>query len=282
MQVADSSRTNDAMALEALVEPALAAGLRVIARGDVLEMSFTRIAKRNAFGTDTYVALARAYGLLQRGSWRVGLLYGEGEHFTAGLDLPQWSPVLQQGRLVDLPDDALEPFGLDPTQRLSKPMVVAAEGVSFTVAMELMLAAEIRVASRSARFAQLEVLRGFFPCGGATVRLMQEIGYGHAMRIILGAVEIDGAEAHRIGFVQELTDVGGALASARKLADGVAAQAPLGVYAALASARQAREQGEAAAIAALMPALVPLLQSADAAEALLAFQQRRAPIFRGH
>lgn len=268
--------------LDTLYEPALAAGLRVVPRDHVLEMSFTRVAKRNAFGTDTYVALAQAYGLLQRGGWRVGLLYGEGEHFTAGLDLPQWSPVLKQGRLADLPPDALEPFGLDPLRRLTKPMVVAAEGVSFTVAMELMLAAEIRVASRSARFAQLEVLRGFFPCGGATVRLMQEVGYGHAMRIILGAVEIDGAEAHRIGFVQELTEVGAALAAARTLADRVAVQAPLGVCAALASARQAREHGEAAAIAALMPALIPLLQSADAAEALLAFQERRTPLFRGN
>ena len=121
MQVAEFSSTT----LESLFEPALAAGLRLISRGDVLEMSFTRVAKRNAFGTDTYVALARAYGLLQRGSWRVGLLYGEGEHFTAGLDLPQWSPVLAQGRLVDLPEDALEPFGLDPAKRLAKPMVVA-------------------------------------------------------------------------------------------------------------------------------------------------------------
>ena len=100
----------------------------------------------------------------------MGLLFGHGEHFTAGLDLPQWAPVLTQGRLPDLPEGSLEPFGVDETKRLSKLLVIAAQGVSFTVAMELMMAGDIRVASHTARFAQLEVQRGFFPCGGATVR----------------------------------------------------------------------------------------------------------------
>ena len=110
------------------------------------------------------------------------MLFGHGEHFTAGLDLPQWAPVLAQGRLADLPEGGIEPFGLDESRRCRKPIVVAAQGVSFTVAVELMLAADIRVAASDARFAQLEVLRGFFPCGGATVRLMDEIGWGNAQR----------------------------------------------------------------------------------------------------
>src|SRR3546814_18277564 len=76
-------------------------------------------------------------------------------------------------------------------------MVVAARGVSFTVAVELMLAADIRVAGTDARFGQLEVQRGFFPCGGATVRLAQEVGWGNAMRIILGGDEFSAEEAYR-------------------------------------------------------------------------------------
>src|SRR3546814_17009996 len=105
---------------------------------------------------------------------RFGLVFGHGEHFTAGLDLPQWAPVLARGEWIALPDGCIEPFGLDESKRLRKPMVVAARGVSFTVAVELMLAADIRVAGTDARFGQLEVQRGFFPCGGATVRLAQE------------------------------------------------------------------------------------------------------------
>jgi len=66
----------------------------------------------------------------------------------------------------DLPEGGIEPFGLDESRRCRKPIVVAAQGVSFTVAVELMLAADIRVAASDARFAQLEVLRGFFPAAG--------------------------------------------------------------------------------------------------------------------
>ncbi len=257
-------------------------GLRVERRGHVLEMAFTRVAKRNAFGTDTYIALAEAYGELDRDpGLRAGLVYGDGPHFTAGLDLPQWAPVLAQGKMVDLPDGALEPFGLDEARRVRKPVVVAAQGASFTVAMELMLAADVRVAARDARFAQLEVLRGFFPCGGATVRLMRNVGWGHAMKIILGGVEIDGAEAYRIGFVQELVEPGEQVERARAIAERIASMAPLGVQAALASARLAQQQGDAAAIAAMFPALIPVLHSKDAAEALAAFVEKRAPVFVG-
>ncbi|HPO25287.1 MAG TPA: crotonase/enoyl-CoA hydratase family protein, partial [Arenimonas sp.] len=198
--------------------------------GHVLLMGFNRPEKRNAFDVDTYRALAAAYGELDRDpDLRVGLLFGHGDHFTAGLDLPQWAPVLAQGRLADLPDSSLEPFGLDETKRLSKPLVIAAQGVSFTVAMELMMAGDIRVASRTARFAQLEVQRGFFPCGGATVRLMQEIGWGNAMRYLLTGDEFSGEEAYRMGFVQALTEPGEQFECALKIARSIANAAPLGV-----------------------------------------------------
>ena len=53
------------------------------------------------------------------------------------------------GRLADLPEGGIEPFGLDESRRCRKPVVMAAQGVSFTVAVELMMAGDIRVASRS-------------------------------------------------------------------------------------------------------------------------------------
>ena len=169
-------------------------------RGHLLLMGFNRPAKRNAFGLDTYQALASAYGQLHRDpELRCGVLFGHGEHFTAGLDLPSWAPQLARGSLGELAEDQIEPFGLDESRRLSKPLVVAAEGISFTVGSELMLAADIRVASTSARFGQLEVKRGFYACGGATIRLVQEIGWGNAQRYLLTGDEFSGADAYRMG-----------------------------------------------------------------------------------
>jgi enoyl-CoA hydratase len=258
------------------------AKLTIKREGHVLLMGFNRPEKRNAFDVETYQALALAYGELDRDpDLRVGLLFGHGEHFTAGLDLPQWAPVLAQGRLADLPEGGIEPFGMDESRRLRKPLIVAAQGVSFTVAMELMMAGDIRVASRTARFAQLEVQRGFFPCGGGTVRLMQEIGWGNAMRYLLTGDEFSGEEAYRMGFVQELTEPGAQFECALKIAHRIATAAPLGVQAALASSRLARMQGDNIALQALMPSLPAMMQTEDMHEAIAAFKEKRPAVFKG-
>lgn len=251
-------------------------------RGHLLLMGFNRPAKRNAFGLDTYHQLAEAYGTLDRDpELRCGVLFGHGEHFTAGLDLPQWAPQLAKGSLGELPESSIEPFGLDESRRLRKPMVVAAEGVSFTVGSELMLAADIRVASTTARFGQLEVKRGFYACGGATLRLVQEIGWGNAQRYLLTGDEFSGAEAYRMGFVQELVEPGQALNKALEIAGRVAAAAPLGVQASLRSSRIARTQGDVAALARLYPDLAPIMRSEDAQEAVRAFMEKRQAQFKG-
>ncbi len=256
--------------------------LTVERRGHVLLMGFNRPHKRNAFGLDTYRALAMAYGELDRDpELRCGLLYGHGEHFTAGLDLTAWAPALAQGRMPEIPDGGLDPFGLDEQRRVSKPVVVAASGVSFTVAVELMLAADVRVAASDCRFGQLEVRRGFFACGGATVRLFQEIGWGNAMDVLLSGREFSAAEALRWGFVQQLCPPGEHLQRALAIAEGIAAAAPLGVQASLQLARVARRDGAEAGIAALLPALSRVMASEDAAEAVRAFSERREAVFRG-
>jgi enoyl-CoA hydratase len=251
-------------------------------RGHLLLMGFNRPDKRNAFGLDTYRELALAYGELDRDpTLRCGLLFGHGAHFTAGLNLTEWAPELAQGRMPVLPEGAIEPFGLDERQRVSKPVVVAASGISYTVAVELMLAADVRVAASDCRFGQLEVRRGFFACGGATVRLYQEIGWGNAMDVLLSGREFSAEEAQRWGLVQRVCAPGEQLAVALQIAEGIAAAAPLGVQASLRLARVARRDGPEAGIAALFPELDAVMRSEDAEEAVRAFGERREPVFRG-
>ena len=259
-----------------------AAPLTVERQGHVLLMGFNRPEKRNAFALDTYRELALAYGVLDRDpELRCGVLFGHGAHFTAGLDLTEWAPELAKGRMPELPDDAIEPFGLDERRRVSKPVVVAAGGVSFTVAVELMLAADVRVAASDARFGQLEVRRGFFACGGATIRLPQEIGWGNAMDVLLSGREFSAEEAHRWGFVQHVCAPGAQFDAALGIADQIARAAPLGVQASLRLARTARRDGSEAGIAALFPELDTVMRSDDAHEAVRAFGERREPVFRG-
>jgi enoyl-CoA hydratase/carnithine racemase len=248
-------------------------------RGHLLVMGFDRPAKRNAFDLAMWDGLCRAYGELERDpELRAGVLHAHGDHFTAGLDLPQWGPVLAGGGF-QIPDGGVDPLGLK--SQVTKPVVCAVQGFCLTLGIELLLAADIRVAARSARFAQIEIKRGIYPVGGATLRFPREVGWANAMRWLLTGDEFDAAEAHRIGLVQELTEHGDQLARAVAIAEVIAAQAPLGVYATLASCRHALPHSEADARARLMPDLAPLVASDDMQEGLRAFVERRPGKFRG-
>lgn len=251
-------------------------------RDQVVLIGLNRVQKRNAFDLEMYRALAAAYGELHRNpDLRCGVLFAHGEHFTGGIDLAEWAALLRQGRFPDLPEGAIDPLGLDESNRLRKPVVMAVQGICLTIGIELLLATDIRIAAANARFAQIEIKRGIFPAGGATVRLMQEVGWGNAMRYLLTGDEITAPEALRLGLVQEVVEPGKELARAVEIAQTVAAQSPLGVQATLASARVARTQGEVAALRRLLAELVPLMSSEDAVEGLQSFIERRAAKFKG-
>ncbi|MGE5381619.1 MAG: crotonase/enoyl-CoA hydratase family protein [Methylocystaceae bacterium] len=251
-------------------------------RGNVLLMGLNRPEKRNALDLDMYFELARAYGELHRNkNLRCGVLYAAGDHFTAGLDLPQWGPVFAAGKWMDMEEDMIDPFGLDEDNRCKKPVVMACQGICYTIGFELLLAADVRIAANNLRLAQLEVKRAIFPVGGATVRMFQEIGWGHAMRYLLTGDELSGAEAYRLGLVQELVEPGQELERAIDIAQRIAKAAPLGVQAALASARRARVHGDKAALATLFDEIKPLMSSKDSQEGLQAFLERREPNFTG-
>src|SRR4051812_50050127 len=99
-----------------------------------------------------------------------------------------------------------------------------------TLGIEVLLAADIRIASADTRFAQLEVQRGIYPFGGATTRLPREAGWGNAMRWLLTGDEFDAAEALRIGLGQEVVAPGDHLDPALGLAERIANRAaPPGV-----------------------------------------------------
>ncbi len=250
--------------------------------GHVLLMGLNRPDKRNAFDVDMYVELGEAMGKLQgdRELW-CGLVYGHGDHFTAGLDMMKWAPVIASGKFPEMPEGARDPLSLDLENLLEKPVIMAVQGICLTIGLELLLATDFRVASETVRFGQIEIKRGIYPVGGGTVRLFQEIGWGNAMRYLLTGDEISAEEALRLGLVQEVVPEGKHLDRALELAGVVASRAPLGVQASLRSAKIARYQGDREAISRFLPDLLPIMESDDAREGIQAFLERRDAKFTG-
>jgi enoyl-CoA hydratase len=251
-------------------------------RGHLLLIGLNRPAKRNAFDVEMLDQLALAYARLEdEPDIRCGVLFAEGEMFTAGLDLANVAPKVVETGSLKYPEGSVDPLGLGAARSRTKPLVVAVHGQCLTVGIELMLASDIRIASENATFAQIEIKRGIFPFGGATLRFPQLSGWGNAMRWLLTGDEFDAAEAMRIGLVQEVAPQGEHLAKAIEIAETIARQAPLGVRATIASARKAQADGFTAAAEALTPQIMELFATDDAREGVASFLERREGRFTG-
>jgi enoyl-CoA hydratase/carnithine racemase len=250
-------------------------------RGSVLLIGINRPQAQNLIDPPIIIGVGKALYQLERDDGlRVAVLHGVGPHFSMGLDPAAFIAAVAAGILPVKDPEYINPLGLTPPFR-TKPLVVAVQGGTKLVGHEFFLAADIRVAASDAVFRQGEVTRGTFPGGGATVRFPREAGWGNAMRYMLTGDEWGAEEARRMGLVQEVTQLGKQLDVALELATKVAAAAPLGVRAVLASSRQALTGEEAAALAAVQGTFRNLQQSEDYREFQRALREGRAPAFRG-
>ena len=249
-------------------------------RNRVFLIGLDRASKRNAFDPPMFHALARALGELDRDPdlW-CGLVYAHGDHFTGGIDLAQFAPLFERDDPFELEPGSVDPFGL--RNHLSKPLVIAVQGITFTIGVEMLLAADIRIAAANARFAMLEVSRGLYPLGGATFRLVREAGWGNAMRYLLTGEEWDAQASLRMGLVQEVVEVGRQFERGLEIAERICEQAPLGVRATLRSAWMGLVEGEIAAAEHVRDDMRAVLASEDFREGVASFRERRRAQFRG-
>jgi enoyl-CoA hydratase/carnithine racemase len=261
--------------------PQEAPAVTVEQRGHVLLIGINRPRKRNAMNLAVLRELAVAYGRVERDDEiRVGVVYAHGEHFTGGLDLAEVAGAFGDFGTV-VPEGGLDPWRNDGT-RWTTPIVMATQGLCYTAGIELLLAADIRIAAGDSKFLQFEVQRGIFPFGGAMTRFVREAGWGNAMRWILTGEEFDAAEALRIGLVQEVVEPGRQLERALEIANYIAERAaPLAVRGALASAHRAIDEGHEAAAEHYVKDIQGLFGSEDAQEGLKSFVERRPAEFKG-
>lgn len=249
-------------------------------RGPILLMGLDRTKKLNGLTPKMFDELTDAYNELENNDdLRVGVLFAHGKHFTAGLDLPKFVEGMKSGKRSHFRDGQVDIYALK--RKLTKPLITAVQGITYTAGIEMMLAGDITIAAKDCRFSQLEPKRGIMAGGGATFRFIERGGWGNAMYHLLTCDEFDADEAYRIGLVQELVEPGMQLERALEIAEQISKMAPLAVRATKASAMTYILEGETATVRGFPEIQKRLSQTEDAAEGLRSFVERREPKFTG-
>lgn len=161
------------------------------------------------------------------------------------------------------------------------PVIAAVRGAALGGGLELAMHADIIVAGEGARLGQPEIGVGIMPGGGGTQRLVRAVGKFRAMRLLLTGQPVTGREAFEMGLVSEVVADDEVLPRALEIARRIAAMPPL-------SARRIKEVVLAGADSPLAAGLMlerrafeTLFDTADKAEGMAAFLEKRSPEFRG-
>lgn len=230
--------------------------------------------RRNAMTRAMMRDLADLWDRLDTSDCRCVILTGAGEKaFTSGADL--------SGDLAADPDIAgMVNRALLKTSVFAKPIVAAVNGDCIGGGVELMLSTDIRATTPQARFGLPEVKWSIYPFGGATVKLVQQVGQVHAMDLLLTGRLVDAAFAERINLVNRIVPADELMPWALATADSIAANGPVSV--------QAVKQQIATGIAEHARAREPMDQalgdkvraSPQFTEGVAAFLQKRVPDYR--
>ena len=208
--------------------PSISSGhLIVTLQGAVAHLRLNRPAKRNALNDALIAELHSALiGLPE--SVRVVVLSGEGQHFSAGLDL---SELTERSVAEGVMHSRAWHAAFEQVQFGRVPVIVVLHGAVVGGGLELASAAHIRVAERSAFYALPEGQRGLFVGGGGSARLPRLIGTARMTDMMLTGRVYGAEEGAQIGVSHYLVDDGKGLETALALAAKVAGNAPLSNFA---------------------------------------------------
>lgn len=253
--------------------------LRVECSSAVARVTINRPEVRNACRYKTTVELGMAMRQLeQESSVRAIIVTGAGDRaFCAGADLKELRTRKPHERERELLDGWVTTLRIIET--MGKPVIAAVRGYAVGGGTELALACHLRVAGRSARFGQPEILRGHIPGAGGTVRLPRLIGEGRALQYLLTGDDIPAEDAERIGLVNWVVDDADVVEAAEKVAQRIAALPALAVKLTLQSVIGGRDASLEAALVLEQSMCARMRYDADYLEGLEAFEAKRTPMY---
>jgi enoyl-CoA hydratase len=244
-------------------------------RGAVQVITINRPSARNALDGEVARAVAAAVDELDADAdLRAGVLTGAGGTFSSGMDLK----AFLRGE-----SPAIEGRGLCGITRTPprKPLIAAVEGWALAGGFELVLACDLVVAGRGARFGVPEVKRSLVAAGGAALLLPQRVPRAVALELLLTGEPVDAERAAAVGLVNRVVDDGAAVEAAVALAEVIAANGPLAVAATKRVVLEAPAWPAEEAWERQEQVVRPVFGSEDAREGSTAFAERRPPVWRG-
>lgn len=266
--------------------------LRVECKDHVAQVTMLGPGKGNAMGPDFWRELPLVFAELDADPQvRAVVLTGSGQHFSYGLDLPammsSWAALMADGALAAPRTEFLHEIrrlqaAITAVAACRKPVIAAVAGWCIGGGVDLIAAADIRLASADAKFSVREVKVAIVADLGSLQRLAGIIGEGHLRELAFTGADIDAARAARIGLVNDVhPDRDALLAAAHELAGAIADNPPLvvqGVKDVLSAGRERDVADGLQYVAAWNAAFLP---SKDLGEAVQAFLERRPPRFTG-
>lgn len=246
--------------------------LRLERDGELLLIGLDRAAKRNALDDLMYTTIERTFAEVAA-DVRAIVLYGIGEHFSAGLDL---ASIVESSAFDGARHSLAGHRSMDRVQFGSAPVVAVMHGAVVGGGLELASAAHVRVAERSAFYALPEGQRGIFVGGGASVRVARLIGASRMADMMFTGRTYNAEEGQALGISTYLVENGEGLAKAKALARRIAENAPATNFALMHALPRIAEMGQDQGM--FMESLVAGIASGEPAakERLRAFLEKRA------
>jgi enoyl-CoA hydratase len=244
----------------------------------VLLIRFTRSAKRNALSNPMVIELAR---LLQEAGndpdTRAVVLTGDEQAFSAGADLAN----MRKGGVTAVVNDPQRVDAWRIIEKFGKPMIAAVNGYALGAGNELAMCCDFVIAGRNAQFGQPEVKTGGMPGDGGTQRLPRKVGPNLASYMIMTGNPIDAETAFRVGYAIEVCETRDTVRRAVEIAEVVASRAPFAVRSSKACMAVAVGATLENGLAFERVSILRNHASADRAEGLAAFNEKRPPKFSG-
>ena len=243
----------------------------------VLLITLTRAEARNALRNQTLAEIASALDQASADeSVRCVVITGNDKCFAAGADIKEVQNLTPVSSMQNPRATYWQTL-----RRFDKPLLAAANGYVLGGGCELLMHCDIAVAGDSAKFGQPEINLGLIPGAGGTQRLLRTVGKPLAMKMVLSGEFISASEALSAGLIAEVTDVAETLPRTLAIAETIAGKSPLAVKTAKQALIAAFETTLESGLQYERQLFAGLMGSADKAEGIAAFLEKRAPEFTG-